>query len=153
LLRTLRAILGPALLAVLHTLGVEDTAQDVIANTGKVANAAAADQHHGVFLQIVPLAGDVGNHFTLVGQTNLGHLTESGVRLLGGRGVNTGAYAALLRVSFHGRNLVPLWLAGAWLADQLINGGHCALSIGPKLYGQHKQTKVALTRPLSGSEI
>src|SRR5690606_11556893 len=98
-----------------------------------------------------PLAGDVGNHFTLVGQTNLGHLTESGVRLLGGRGVNTGAYAALLRVSFHGRNLVPLWLAGAWLADQLINGGHCALSIGPKLYGQHKQTKVALTRPLSGS--
>src|SRR5690606_34333355 len=39
------------------------------------------------------------------------------------------ADTALLRVGFHGRNLVPLWLAGAWFADQLINGGHCALSI------------------------
>ncbi|MNL19177.1 hypothetical protein D3C87_1403650 [compost metagenome] len=82
-----------------------------------------------MLLQIVTLARDVRDHFALIGQANLGNLTQSRVRLLRGRGVHTGANAALLRIGFHGRNFVPLWLAGAWLADQLINGGHCALSI------------------------
>src|SRR5690606_31528262 len=103
----------------------------VVANTWQVANAAATDKHNRVLLQVVTFARDIGDHFALVGKTYLGNLAQSRVRLLRGRRVNTRANAALLRVSFHGGNFVPLWLAGAWLADQLINGGHCALSIGP----------------------
>src|SRR3546814_7185535 len=48
---TLRAVLRTALLAVLHPLGVEHAAQDVIAHAGKVAYTAAADQHNAVFLE------------------------------------------------------------------------------------------------------
>src|SRR5690606_17108010 len=52
LLRPLRAILGTALLAILDRLRVEDAAEHVVADAGQVANAPAADQHHGVFLQV-----------------------------------------------------------------------------------------------------
>src|SRR5688572_28600955 len=58
LLRPLGAVFGAALAAVLHALGIEHAAQDVIAHAGQVLDAAAADHHHGMFLQIVPLAGD-----------------------------------------------------------------------------------------------
>src|SRR3954447_24414442 len=44
LLGTLGTIFGTGLAAILDTLGVENAAQDVIANAGKVANAAAADE-------------------------------------------------------------------------------------------------------------
>src|SRR5690606_12261001 len=129
LLRTLRAIVRAALLAILHALRVEHAAQDVVTNARKVAHAATTNEHDRVLLQVVTFTWNIGDHFALVGEANLGNLAQSRVRLLRGRRVHTRAYAALLRVGFHGRNLVPLWLAGAWFADQLINGGHCALSI------------------------
>src|SRR5690606_26359499 len=53
LLRALGAVLGTALPAVLDALGVKHAAQDVVAHTGKVAHAAAPDQHHGVLLKVV----------------------------------------------------------------------------------------------------
>src|SRR5919206_4770224 len=97
LLRTLGAVLGTGLLAVLDALGVEDSAKHVIAHARKVAHTAAADQHDAVLLQVVPFAGDVADHFALVGQADLGHLAQSRVRLLRGRRINTGTDAALLR--------------------------------------------------------
>src|SRR3546814_18488428 len=84
-LGTLRAVLRTALLAVLHPLGVEHAAQDVIAHAGKVAYTAAADQHNAVFLEVVAFAGDVGDDFALVGQADLGNLAERRVRLFRGR--------------------------------------------------------------------
>src|SRR4051794_38332212 len=65
LLRTLGAVLGTGLAAVLDPLGVEHAAKDVVADTGKVADSAAADQDHRVLLEIVPLAGDVADHLAL----------------------------------------------------------------------------------------
>src|SRR6266446_4994759 len=59
LLRPLGAVFGPALAAVLDALGVERTADDVIAHAGQILDAAAADEHDRVLLQIVALAGDV----------------------------------------------------------------------------------------------
>src|SRR3712207_1671045 len=97
LLRPLRAVLGTALLAVLHALGVEDTAQDVVADAGKVLHAAAADHDHGVLLKVVAFARDVADHLVAVGETDLGDLAERRVRLLRGRGVDAGAHATLLR--------------------------------------------------------
>src|ERR1700742_1690195 len=68
LFRTLGAVFGTALPAVLDTLGVENAAQDVVTDAGQVAHAAAADQHHGVLLKVVAFAGDVGDHLALVRQ-------------------------------------------------------------------------------------
>src|SRR5690349_23050438 len=65
LFRTLGAVLRTALPAVLDTLGVENAAQHVVADAGKVADAASADQHDRVLLQVVAFAGDVGDDLTL----------------------------------------------------------------------------------------
>src|SRR5262245_57247060 len=47
----LGAVLGAALLAVLHPLGVQAAAHDVVAHAGQVLHATSAVQHHRVFLQ------------------------------------------------------------------------------------------------------
>src|SRR6267142_4453676 len=52
-LRPLGSVLGAALLAVLHALRVQRAAHDVIAHPGQILDAAAADQHHRVLLQIM----------------------------------------------------------------------------------------------------
>src|SRR6185369_14759865 len=129
LLGTLGAVLGARLPAILDPLGVEDAAEHVIANTWKVANTAAADQHHAVFLEVVALARDVADHFALVGQADLGHLAQSRIRLLRGRRIDTGANAALLRVLLHRRDLRLGLLRFATLADQLVDRWHEALHL------------------------
>src|SRR5262249_54516805 len=61
----LGAVLGPRLFAVGDALGVEHAADDVVADAGQVADAAAAHQDDRVLLEVVPLAGDVGGHLDL----------------------------------------------------------------------------------------
>ena len=117
-------VLRTGLLAVLDPLRVEHAAQHVVAHAGKVANAAAADQHDGVLLQIVAFARDVGDDFALVRQADLGHLAKRGVRLLRRRRIDAGADAALLRVLLHRRDLGLGLLRRAALADQLVDRRH-----------------------------
>src|SRR5687767_3260911 len=124
----LGAVLGAALPAVLDALRVEHAAKHVVANAGQVAHTAAADQHDAVLLQVVAFAGNVADDFTLVGQADLGDLAQRRVRLLRGRGINTGADAALLRVLLHRRNLRLGLLRFATLADQLVNRRHEAFT-------------------------
>src|SRR3989337_3766566 len=93
LLRTLGAVLGARLTAVLDTLRVEHAAKHVVAHTRKVTHTAAADQHDAVLLEVAALAGDVADHFALVGEADLGHLAHRRVRLLRGRRVDAGANA------------------------------------------------------------
>src|SRR5690606_28354943 len=109
LFRTLRAVLGAALLAVLDALGVENAADDVVAHARKVLYAAATDHDDRVFLQVVAFARDVADDFEAIGQADLGVLTQSRVRLLRGRRVDAGANAALLGVFLQSRNLVALY--------------------------------------------
>src|SRR5688572_11380814 len=104
-LGTLNAVLGA--LAVTSCLvsarrtcrarGVESSANHVITNTRKVLHTTTTNEHNAVLLEVVAFTGDVTDHFHTVGETNTAHLTKRGVRLLGGRGVNAHAYAALLR--------------------------------------------------------
>src|SRR6195256_4626887 len=96
-LRTLRAVLGTALLTVLDALRIEDAAENVVAHARQILDAAAADHDHGVFLKVVAFAGDVTDDFEAIGQAHLGDLTKRRVRLLRGRGVDARANAALLR--------------------------------------------------------
>src|SRR5690554_4928055 len=62
LLRTLRAVLRTALLAVLDTLRIEGAANDVVANARQVLHATTADHDHRMLLQIMTLARDVAHH-------------------------------------------------------------------------------------------
>src|SRR3954454_10284157 len=66
----LDAVLGACLLAVRHAGGVERPADDLVAHARKVLDAAAADEHDGVLLQVVALAGDVRRDLHPVRQTH-----------------------------------------------------------------------------------
>src|SRR5579864_9626801 len=61
-LRPLGAVQRAALAALGDALGIEHAAQDVVAHAGQILDAAAADQHHAVFLQVVAFARDVAHH-------------------------------------------------------------------------------------------
>src|SRR6185312_9005775 len=124
LLRTFGAVERATLPAVLDPLGVEDAAQDVVADAGQVLHAAAADQHHRVLLQIVAFAGDVAHRLDARGQAHLGHLPQGGVRLLRRHRVDAGADPAALRRALQGRHLVARHRRGARLADQLVDRRH-----------------------------
>src|SRR6476661_5600720 len=128
LFRTLGAVLRTALPAVLDTLGVENAAQHMVADTRKVAHAASADEHDAVLLQVVAFAGDIGDDLALVRQTNLGHLAKGRVRLLRSRRIDAGADAALLRILLHRRDLGLGLLRLATLADQLVDRRHEAFT-------------------------
>src|SRR5690349_23843989 len=55
----LRAVSAASLLAVADTLGVERSADDLVADAGQVLHPAAAHEHHRVLLQVVADARDV----------------------------------------------------------------------------------------------
>ena len=93
----LHAVLRAGLLAVRDAGGVERPAHDLVAHARQVLDAAAADEHDGVLLQVVALAGDVGGDLHLVGQPHAADLAQGGVRLLRRRRVHARADAAALR--------------------------------------------------------
>src|SRR5882672_5405216 len=140
LLRTLRAVLRTALLAVLDALRIEGAANDVIAHAGQVLDATAADHDHRMFLQVMAFARDVAHHLVAVGEAHLGDLAQRRVGLLRRGRVDAGAYAALLRAGFERRHLVARGEAVALLADQLVDGRHSTSGFlfavsGPPLSG------------------
>jgi hypothetical protein len=47
----------------LTTLRIEHAAQDVVAHAGKVLHATAADQHHGVLLEVMTFTRNVADDF------------------------------------------------------------------------------------------
>jgi hypothetical protein len=77
LLRPLGAVLRTTLSALRDTHGIENTTNDVVANTGEVLYAAPADEHHRVLLKVVTLTGNIRGHLDAVGQPNTRHLAKS----------------------------------------------------------------------------
>src|SRR4051794_10157709 len=120
-LRALGAVFRTTLLAALHAHGVQRAAHDVITHTREVLDAAAADQHQRVLLQVVADARDVGRDFNLVGQADARDLAKRRIRLLRGLRKYTHADAAFLRAVLQcgalGLPLDPL----ASFTDQLTN--------------------------------
>src|ERR1051326_5410737 len=49
-------------------VAVQSAAHDVVAHTGQVLHATAANKHYRVFLQVMPFAGNVGRNFHAVAQ-------------------------------------------------------------------------------------
>src|SRR6478735_2544916 len=95
--RLLGAVLGTALLAILHALGIQAAAHHVVTHAGQILDAAATDQHDRVFLQIVAFTADVADDFKTVGQADFGNLAQCRIRLLRRGGIHTGAHATFLR--------------------------------------------------------
>src|SRR3954470_2515435 len=120
----LGSVAAAGLLAVLHALGVERAADDLVADTGEVLHPAAADEHDRVLLEVVADTRDVRRDLDAAAQPHAGDLAEGGVRLLRGGRVDARADAATLGRSLEGRRLVLRHLVLAALADQLLNGGH-----------------------------
>src|SRR3990170_5818707 len=89
-------VLAALLIATAHPQGVQRPPNDVVADPGKVLDAAAANEDDRVLLEGVPLAGDVCGHFYAAGQADPGHLTQGGVGLLGRLRAHVGAHAPLL---------------------------------------------------------
>src|SRR5690606_16808138 len=119
----LSAVPAARLLAVLHALRVERTANDLVADTGEVLHTTTAHEHHRVLLQVVALARDVGGDLDAAGQPDTRDLAERGVRLLGRGGVDAGAHAAPLRAPLERRGLLLGSLVLAALSDQLLDRG------------------------------
>jgi hypothetical protein len=125
---TLGAVAGTALTTLIDAEAVKGAADDVVANAGKVANAAATNENDRVFLEVVAFAADVSGDFFAVGEANAANFTESGVGLLGGAGHDLSADAAALGAGFEGARLGFGRLLGAALANELIDGGHLDVS-------------------------
>src|SRR3954464_6991226 len=92
----LRAVTAASLLAVLHALGVERAADDLVPDTGEVLHTAATHEHDRVLLQVVADTRDVGRDLDAAGQAHTGDLPQRGVRLLRGGRVDTRAHATPL---------------------------------------------------------
>src|SRR5689334_14993889 len=120
----LRAVTAAGLLAVADTLGVQRTADDLVANAGEVLHPAATHEHDRVLLQVVTDAGDVRRDLDLAAELHTSDLAQRRVRLLGGGGVHARAHAAPLGTSLQRRRLGLTRLRLAALADQLLDRGH-----------------------------
>jgi hypothetical protein len=124
LLRALRAVFRTTLHAALHADRVERAAHDVIAHAGQILDAAAADEHERMLLQVVADPRNVRGDLDAVGQADARHLAERGVRLLRRLGEDAHADPALLRAVLQRR---ALRLADDFLAartDKLADSRH-----------------------------
>src|SRR6266516_6808015 len=120
----LRAVAAAGLLAAADALGVQGAADDLVAHSGEVTDAAAADQHDGMLLQVVADLRDVGGDLDVAGEPHSGDLAERGVRLLRCGGVDARADTAALRAALERRGVVLGYLVLAALPDQLLDRGH-----------------------------
>src|SRR4029079_63885 len=97
---------------------------DLVPEAREILDAAAADEHDRVLLEVVPLAGDVGADLHGVRQPHAGDLPESRVRLLRGGRVDARADAALLRGARERRGLVLRDRGFPALPNQLLDRRH-----------------------------
>src|SRR5258707_7192251 len=124
LLRLLGAVFGAALAPFLDADRIERAADYVVPHSGQILDAAAADQHHRVLLQIVSDARYVSIDLIAVGEPHARDLAQRRVGLLGRSGLDLRAHAALLRRALQGRRTHLVALLDARLANKLIDGRH-----------------------------
>lgn len=78
-----RSILRAPSLPVRHSRAVQNSPDNVIANTRQIRHPAAADHHNRVFLQIVANSRDIGGHFHPVGEPHAGNFPKRRIGLFG----------------------------------------------------------------------
>src|SRR5690625_7969772 len=90
----LGTVAATSLTTVFNTLGIQSTADDLVADTWKVFHTTATNKHDGVLLEVVAFTWNVGGNFDNTGQADTCDFTKSGVRFHRGRGGHTSAHAA-----------------------------------------------------------
>ena len=80
----------------LYTHSVQCAPNDVIADTRKVFDAATANEHNRVLLEIVSDTRNVGGYLNSIGQSHTSHLAQCRVGLLGGLCVDTNTDTSFL---------------------------------------------------------
>src|SRR5262245_6708259 len=143
LLGSLGSVFRAPLLAVGHALRVEHAADDVVAHTRQVLDAAAADHHHRLLLQVMALARDVADHLKAVGEPYLGNLAQRRIGLLRRRCIDARADAALLWARLHVPRLLTVDFLRPRLADQLLYRRHPPLPPVRRRGGQDRAPKPA----------
>ena len=93
---TWSAIFAATATSAFDAFGILRSADHVVTNPWQIADPAAPDQYHRVFLEVVPLAGDVGGHFNVVGEPYTSHFPKCGIRLFRRDCANLQADARLL---------------------------------------------------------
>jgi hypothetical protein len=78
----LGTVFRATLLAVANTTGIERTTHHVVAHTGQILDAAAANEDDRVLLKVVALTRNVGRNLHLVREPNASDLPKGRVRLL-----------------------------------------------------------------------
>src|SRR6201996_5352530 len=142
----LRAVAAAGLLAVADALGVQRTADDLVADARQVTDTTATDQHDRVLLQVVPHARDVGGDLDLARQPDAGDLAQRGVRLLGRSRVDARAHTTTLRALLERRRRVLRHLVLPALADQLLDRGQPNLRLPVVFLLSSSRTRRRLSR-------
>src|SRR5262245_432788 len=140
LLGPLGSVLRPPLFTSLNTNRVKRSADYVVAHARQVLDAAAANQHQRVFLQVVPDARNVGRHLDAVGESNTRHLAQRGVRLLRRLGEDAHADASLLRAHLQRGTLRLRDDLFASLTNELTNRRHTP-SYKTRIHGCERRSR------------
>lgn len=127
-LALLGTILGASLFAIVDAEAVECTANNMVTHTGKVTHTAAANEHNGVFLEVVTFATDVSGDFLAVGQANTSDLSQRGVWFFRCCRLNRQTNTTALRATVHITSLRYLDRSLAWITDELIDRRHAYIS-------------------------
>lgn len=117
-------ITASSLATVADAQRIQHTTNDFVPYPRQVANSSAANQHNGVFLQVVTFSGNVRRTFFSVGKTNTSHLSKSRVRLLRGHCLHLQANATFLRTTLKKWCLILRFLLLSRLSNQLVNCRH-----------------------------
>jgi len=95
-LRSLGAILGATLGALIDTRGVKRAAHNVIPNTRQVLHATTAHHDHRVFLELVTFTRDVRRYFNPIAEADAGDFPQRGIRFIGRHCTDIGADTTFL---------------------------------------------------------
>src|SRR5690606_9511895 len=120
----LGAVFRTALAAVVDAAAIERAAHDVVAHARQILDAAAADQHDRVLLQVVAFAADVARDLEAVRQAHACDLAHGRVRLLRRRRVDARADAALLRRGIQRRYRALRFADRPRFTDELVRCRH-----------------------------
>ena len=125
----LRAIFGAALLASFHTGRIKNAADDMVTNAREVLDAASANQHDRVLLQVVAFSRNIRRDDDTVRKLYTSHLAQGRVRFLRGRSVDTRAHSPTLRASGKRGSCRLVLRRLSSIADELLCGGQKATPI------------------------
>jgi hypothetical protein len=94
----------------------------MIANPGEVLDTSTANQHDGVFLQVVPDSRDISSYFYPINEPNTRNFSQRRIGFFGCRRVHPGTYTSALRTPLQSRTLRLITNLLSARSNQLIEG-------------------------------